>query len=114
MAKHKPRTRRGDCFQVHADFVLNLGKEHAADMRVCHGLVFHPKHGYHSHAWIELRETCLDMSNGRGIAVPKERYYVLGKIKMVKRYTARLLLNKVLEHENYGPWHLDDVVTGRG
>jgi hypothetical protein len=106
MPKRKPKKRRGDCFQVHANFVLELGEKEVADLRVCHGLVFHRSHGHHAHSWIEVGKTCLDMSNGLAISTHKDRYYAVGRIKSVKRYTATRLRNKVLEHENYGPWHL--------
>ena len=102
----KPKRRRGDCFQVHADFLLDLEEKHATDMRVCHGLVFHSTHGHHPHCWIELNDACIDLSNGKAFTVAKERYYALGKIKRVKRYTATQLRNKVLKHENYGPWQV--------
>jgi hypothetical protein len=102
----KPKKPKGDCFQVHADHLLNMDEKYVADMRVCHGLVFHPTHGHHPHAWIELKELCIDLSNGRSIGVLKERYYAVGRIKKVRRYTQEQLRNKVLEHETYGPWHL--------
>lgn len=60
----------------------------------------------YNHAWIEKGNRVIDPSLKPALTVPKELYYKLGRIdtKTVYRYDHSEFLEKVLEHETYGPW----------
>jgi len=90
----------GDCYQVHAETILNncIGM-------LCHGTVWHPDTGWHGHCWIELnKDMVLDVSNGHNFIVRRENYYTIGKIKDIQKYTPKQVRELVIKFENYGPW----------
>ena len=95
----------GDCYESSAHLILEIGD----NAQLCHGVATGQgeiegiKHG---HAWIEMGELVLDFSNGKEIAMLKERYYQIGKIdaKKVKRYSKEDAMRKMIETEHYGPW----------
>lgn len=95
----------GDCYEVAAELVV------AAEYpgyELVHASVWHPAVGRHGHAWVEVQEPdgwyCIDKSNGHDKVVPRERYYALGKVEDVTRYTRLQTMYQLLEFEHYGPW----------
>lgn len=53
------------------------------------------------HAWIENEEIVIDARFG---AFEKARYYALGRIKFVERYTMKQAAARMLRTGHYGPW----------
>ncbi|CDT53396.1 putative Gp61 [Vibrio coralliirubri] len=103
----------GDCFHIHFD---NL--PHDDNYRLVHGVVTGqgPIKGLEiSHCWLEVKVSLpigemimvKDISNGNEISIPKELYYLIGKIDPDQcvhydYYSAKL---NAFEHQHYGPWH---------
>lgn len=98
------RTKGGNCYEVHGHAILGLGLAGDHEWLLCHGTVYHKAVGWHGHAWLELNGTCVDMANGNATEQPHELFYCLGRVKDVRRYTARQAGTMMLEHETYGPW----------
>ncbi|NOR85228.1 hypothetical protein GQ473_03855 [archaeon] len=80
----------GDCYEVNGrHFIDNF--QYDAGARLCHGTAI----GYgkikgvkFGHCWIELNDILvIDISNGNNAHLLKSRYYEVGKITDVKRYT---------------------------
>ena len=60
------------------------------------------------HAGIEDGDTCIDVSRGRNIQMPKVIYYAIGHIDEDKvfKYDYKALRRKVTETGHWGPWDL--------
>jgi len=58
------------------------------------------------HAWLESDDTVWDFSNGKEIKMPKELYYVLGKIDKRDNhyYTVNEARMKMVDVGTFGPW----------
>lgn len=58
------------------------------------------------HAWVESDDTVWDFSNGKEIEMPKDVYYVLGKIdeKDNYYYTQHETRMKMIDEGTFGPW----------
>ena len=91
----------GDCYEVHAQKILYSKQD---NMKLCHGLVWHPATGWHGHAWLEKGNMVIDVSNGNNARMSKSVYYSLGKIKNIKKYTKKQAIQKMLDTKHYGPW----------
>ena len=73
----------------------------------------------YGHCWIEDGDIVIDVSNGRNIRMPKEVYYLLGRIGSpetarfgieagnLHKYTWEEAREKILQHEHWGPWDLE-------
>lgn len=100
----------GDCYEVHAkliaqDLIDNRGEKFKGS-KLCHGEVWHDFLGWHGHCWIEIDDSIvMDVSNGHDVRLPREKYYALGKVKEVVRYTPKEAMIKLLEEGTYGSWH---------
>ena len=93
--KIKQERAKGNCFPVAYKLMMKL--HNVTDARLVHGNVWGQKEleGIKfGHAWVEIRDKCLDFSNGNCIAIDKKLYYQIGKIKKVKRYTFREMLKQ--------------------
>ncbi|ORJ61316.1 hypothetical protein [Geothermobacter hydrogeniphilus] len=109
----------GDCFVAAFNFALDTPDE----MILVHGEVSHgdfPALRY-THAWVEqqielrpgVKMTLVhDPSNGRHVQIPKELYYLLGRIVdepgKLARYSQNQARRKALATGHYGPWDLDN------
>lgn len=101
----------GDCFKKAGQNVISTGPP----IRLVHALVSGQgaaKGQRLHHAWNEIGDAVLDQSNGRNIVMRKDQYYKLGNVKQVKgqyaSYSDKEALAKMLKHQHWGPWDLDD------
>lgn len=103
----------GDCFVVAARAVIDDANALAAPTLV-HGLPV-KQVGEHAgerfwHAWVEVMigeaPFVIDDSNGRGIVMPRDRYYEIGQLTEahVHRYERGDALVMLARERNYGPW----------
>jgi len=97
----------GDCFEVAGNLIVNL--KDCKECYLCHGEPIGQgeiKDIKHAHAWIEINDVVIDLSNGKKFVFPKDYYYSIGKIKEkeVIRYTPLEAMKKMLETMNFGPW----------
>lgn len=107
------KAKGGDCYKVAGRLITT--PEYEAGW-LCHGSVYHPESGRHSHAWIETPARvgkveiviCHDVANGNDVHLPQDAYYRLGKVEHVKRYTAEEATTLMLKTGKYGPWHEDE------
>lgn len=60
------------------------------------------------HAWVEYGDIVIDASNGHNWSGRRERYYELGEIRDVRRYTYAEALKNLLRFQHYGPWDEDE------
>lgn len=97
----------GDCFQVAGNRIIESDIKHDKDMRLVHGTAWSEKLKQRiKHAWIEIAngKVVLDNSNGHRGIVLREKYYAMGKIKDVKKYTKKEALKNMLEKGTWGEW----------
>jgi hypothetical protein len=102
---------RGDCYEAAALYML----EHRDDpnLRLVHGEVAGqgPLEGMTlGHGWVEDGDIVIDKSNGRDICMPKELYYLIGKIHRINNihsYGFEEMRMLILAHKHYGPWELE-------
>lgn len=98
----------GDCFEVHARFILNRELDRDFEKwTLVHGMVEGRGEatGYRfAHCWIERDGMVLDVSNNGLVRTTIENYYELGNISNVHKYNSHEVLSKVLEHEHWGCW----------
>jgi hypothetical protein len=84
-----------DCFLVHAE-VIGQGQ--------LTGLPF-------GHAWVECGDMVYDYSNGRNLEIPKQLYYLLGKVEETRVWTDEGVLDrepKIFRYNlDWGPWELE-------
>ena len=118
----------GDCYEAAANYVINHSGIIA--FMVPPGVTPNPKlilvHGEvtgqgklegvkYGHAWVEDGNEVIDPSNGRMLQLPKDAYYVLGRINHdgvstfkpnLHRYTAQEARRNLVKHGHWGPWEL--------
>ena len=104
----------GDCYQAGGRLIMEFfgDKNH----KLVHGMV----NGQGSldgkrygHCWVESKDTILDHSNGRKLEVPKQVYYVLGRVnpKECKYYTPEEAAKWMSEDGTWGPWEMSGGVV---
>ena len=96
------KSRMGDCYRIAANNVIDNKY-----LLLCHGIVSGQgklKGKRIGHAWNELQDMVFDFSNGRQIIIRKEKYYRIGKIKKVKKYTRDEAIKLMLIYKSLGPW----------
>jgi hypothetical protein len=102
----------GDCYQAAAQHLMKetiFAGNPNSDLRLVHGEVSGQgplKGRTFGHAWIENGDSVIDRSNGQNIQMPKDAYYLLGKISNYHVYTPEEARDKMMEHGHYGPWDL--------
>jgi len=95
----------GDCFQKAASLVM--WDTEYKDAKVVHAMVHGqgPLQGeIYGHAWIELGDLAIDKSSDRNIQVPKELYYMAGKVTKTRVYNRNELFTHINKTEHWGPW----------
>jgi len=93
----------GDCFHKNGQIFIDY---ECFDF-LCHGTVVGQgeiKGIKHTHCWIELGDVVFDYSNGKKIIMRKERYYEIGKIKDIKKYTIEEAKKLMLKTKHWGDW----------
>lgn len=101
--EQKPFSVTGNCYEIAAKLVA----ETFGELVLCHGIVWHTKTGWHGHAWAERGNLVIDLSNNK-IAMKRDLYYRIGKIRDVKRYDYQKTLKMMLKTKNFGPWEKDE------
>lgn len=124
--KQKRDSLNGNCFQVAAELALieaALCRNNPyKTVTLVHGVVtgrFACGEVQHVHAWVELKDAdagitwVLDKSNGHDVKMPRDIYYVLGKIEDTRTYSAVETSKWLLKNKTFGPWSamLNDVQT---
>lgn len=109
----------GDCFEVSGRFILNIHyKENAtswdedSDYKLVHAIVMNSVTGDPmSHAWLEVGDTAMDLSNGKSALLSREYYYELGKPVhgTICKYTPKEAAEKMLESGHFGPWEIESL-----
>jgi len=101
-------SKLGYCYKANADYLMKIYlTDRNTPIILCHGnaLGQGPIDGKrHGHAWLEINNSVMDFSNGRTVVMEKSKYYKIGYIKYVHRYTAKEAAIMLLKHQNYGPW----------
>ena len=92
----------GDCFEASLHYIMDHMDD--KDVRLVHGIVYHPKTGWHFHAWIERNEWCIDVANGKYSELPTGVFYYFGKVDKVRTYKPFGAIKQALRHQNYGAW----------
>lgn len=107
-------TIKGNCYQVACEVILGFseGCAYEEGMVLVHGIPTGqgPIAGVrHGHAWIELEDQVIDISNGKNLRCPKVVYYAIGNIREEEciRYSREEARRWVLETEIWGPWELE-------
>jgi len=104
--------RNGDCFEANANALIDMGPSNEGWV-LCHGVpVNRIDRLPFGHAWLENAETVHDHSNGSHSEIPKDLYYAIGNIpayghETIHKYTSEQVVERLLEHEHWGPWDLD-------
>jgi len=103
---------KGDCYEVSGNAMID---SNLPGLKLVHAHVTGQgslEGKRYAHAWNEIGDVVLDTSNGRQIVMPKEQYYSLGNVRIVPGdyaiYDAEEARKKLVKHEHYGPWDLDD------
>ena len=95
----------GDCFVVAGREILTQSDD--SGFFLCHGTA--TGRGKiagipFAHAWLEVGDTVIDISNGLDVAMRRDEYYELGDVRNVVRYTPAEARRLMLKHETFGPW----------
>jgi len=96
----------GNCFESASNIIVDFPSN---DILLCHGVAVGqgPIEGIkHTHAWLELNGMVLDFSNGKQTLMPKERYYNIGKLTNIVKYTKKESIKNLIKHKTYGPWDM--------
>lgn len=122
----KPKQQKGNCFQAHANFLLEETHFDEKDVRLCHGTAELNQGIYKgkrtAHAWIEFcrGQMVLECSNERAekpVICARNAFYRAGKIKArsVVRYTLSEMKVNLRKSGNYGAWvnFEDEELHGR-
>lgn len=105
-------TVTGDCAHIALRLALALEIEGARAVRVVHGRPIgtggNAQGLRYFHAWVEMvedgRTLAIDFSNGLRVMLPRSRYYRLGRIRDVRRYTVEDAIDHVDRTGHAGPW----------
>lgn len=118
--KEKKLKAEGDCYEaaVKAMYRLCTGGD-SSRYRLVHAEVIgqgHIEGVAYGHAFVVdvIDDVVIDESNGKNVRMPTGIYEALGRIQVhsnVHVYQWDELVEKVLEHDTYGPW---DLVTSTG
>jgi hypothetical protein len=96
----------GDCYEAAAK--LLYAHRSCPGIVLVHGTVTGqgPIAGMrYGHAWIEIGDAVLDLSNGRFVCARRKTYYAAGEIREpVARYDFEAAARQMLETRHYGPW----------
>lgn len=109
MVKQDKTRQDGDCFEVHAKFMLEPANQRY-NWKLCHGVV-RPVRGrmvgwQFVHAWLEIDDQVLDISNGGRIGCQQIIYYIFGDIQEenVVRYDLQQMRSWLVDRGTWGPW----------
>jgi|TARA_R100001377_G_scaffold55782_1_gene33063 hypothetical protein len=98
----------GDCYQANGNFIITKMNDNS--FMLCHGVaVLATDNKPFGHCWIEKSNSLvIDFSNGGKKALPKKKYYELGKIPVkghkVYKYTPKEAATRMVKTKHWGPW----------
>jgi|TARA_R110000796_G_scaffold129330_1_gene245094 hypothetical protein len=98
----------GDCYEANGNFIIT--KMNDKSFKLCHGVaILATDNKPFGHCWIEKSNSLvMDFSNGKKLALPKKKYYDLGKIPVkgykVHSYTGTEAAKKMVDTGHWGPW----------
>lgn len=103
---------KGDCFQRAFHLITegaykgqSLPLLQLGELKLCHGIVFHPETGFHIHGWVEDDVFAYDFLSSGLVPVLKERYYQIGMIQdapgRLFRYTKKEAMKKASDTGYY-------------
>lgn len=101
---------RGDCFKTAADFVASH-----SDATLVHATVRGqgPLEGMrYEHAWIEVGDLAIDLSNGNLITLPAVLYRKAADLTHERRYDQQQTCRLLITEGHYGPWDPDPEADG--
>ena len=105
---------KGDCYQAGGRLIMNFfgDKEH----KLVHGMVSGQgalEGVRFGHCWVESKGTVLDHSNDRKLEIPKDVYYLLGRIDPAEchYYTPEEAAKKMTDKGHWGPWDMTGLTV---
>ena len=117
MPRAKKQNKHGDCYEAAGKFMMHKCMLDPDNMRytLVHAEVAGqgPLEGLtYGHGFVVDTEahTAIDKSNGRNLELPKDVYYMLGRIDQINNtheYTYREMQRKITESQHWGPWDLE-------
>jgi len=128
------RKPQGDCYKAAANLItdwyssgdLAQAQQEGREVFLVHAEVFHPKTGWHGHAWAERDDdlpatvdlfvgtlqpfparirNVYDFANQRQTILPVPIYYYVGRVRKQRYYTPDKVLEMLLKHKTFGPWN---------
>ena len=102
--------RGGDCYCSAGRYMMSNGINNP-HLFLVHGEVTGQgkiKGIRYGHAWLEDGDSCIDVSQGKHLVLPKPFYYALGGINEDKiyKYNYEEMIEKTAETGRWGPWDL--------
>ena len=123
MVKFGKGTPLGDCYEVHARYIIDAHLDRIpdapADLILCHGQIWSQlREDWINHCWLECTQglpvppgalprevgAVMDISQGQKTFLPKVLWYNYASPRNVKRYTAERAARLMLETGHFGPW----------
>ena len=103
----------GDCYQAGGRLIMTY---FGHDAKLVHGMVSGQgalEGKRFGHCWVEYKDKVLDHSNDKEQELPKDIYYLLGRIdpNECHYYTPRESSGKMLKHEHWGPWDMSGLTV---
>ena len=102
----------GDCYQANGRYFQDNSYKVGSNLKLVHGEVMGQGslNGItYGHCWCEDNSFVYDFSNGGKIKIPKDVYYLIGRIKEIDnfyKYSNKEFIDKIMEFEHWGPWDL--------
>ena len=105
---------KGDCYQAGGRLIMNFFGD--KDHKLVHGMVSGQgalEGNRFGHCWVESRDTVLDHSNDKKLEIPKDVYYLMGRIDPAEchYYTPREAAKKMSNAEHWGPWDMTGLTV---
>ena len=100
---------KGDCYQAGGRLIMSFFGD--KDHKLVHGMVSGQgalEGKRFGHCWVESRDTVLDHSNDKKLEIPKQIYYLMGRIDPAEchYYTAEEAAKKMSTIKHWGPWDM--------
>lgn len=102
----RKRDKTGDCYEAAGKYMLDQCLRGCENLRLVHAEVLGQgslQGVTYGHAFV------IDRSNGRNIRMPKDIYYLIGRINKldnIHEYTYQEMGQRMLETGIWGPWDL--------
>ena len=105
---------KGDCYQAGGRLMMQFFGDNKA--KLVHGMVSGQgqlEGVRFGHCWVEYKDKVLDHSNDQKRELPKDVYYLLGRIdpNECHYYTAEESSVKMLKYEHWGPWDMTGLTV---